>query len=109
MKKTDEMDTNIKLRSEELGFKAAVLLLAIWVLYECRQGFFSGGTFNRLPFLILLVTLCIQRFSEMAIKRKMISGDEEYKEPNKLLWGIIMIVAIIAIVLSIGSLILNYK
>lgn len=103
MKKMDEMDRNIRLHSEELGFKTAVLLLAIWVLYECWQGIFNGGTYNRLPAFSLIVTLCVQAFSEMAMKRKMISGDEEYKEPNKIIWCIIMFIAVIAIVLSIGS------
>lgn len=34
MKKVDEMERNIKLRSEELGYKVAVMVLAIWTLYE---------------------------------------------------------------------------
>ena len=40
MKKMDEMDRNIRLRSEELGFKAAVLILAVWVLIESWRNFF---------------------------------------------------------------------
>ncbi|RCX08161.1 hypothetical protein DFR58_1451 [Anaerobacterium chartisolvens] len=110
MRKMDEMGRNIRLRSEELGFKSAVLILAVWVLYECWQGFFNGGTYNHLPALILIVTLCVQGLSEMVMKRKMISGDEEYKEPNKILWWSIMFIAAIAIILSIGSyLMLNYN
>ncbi len=103
MKKMDEMDRNIRLRSEELGFKSSVLILAIWGLYECWQSFFNGGTYNPLPTLILIATLCVQGFSEMVMKRKMISGDEEYKEPNIILWSIIMLIAVVTIVLSIGS------
>mgnify|MGYP000342901523 CR=1 FL=1 len=103
MKKMDEMDRNIKLRSEELGFKGAVLALAIWTLYECWNKLFNSGSNNLLPSLILIAVLCVQRFYEMAIKRKMIAGDEEYKEPHKLLWVIISIVAVVAIILSIGS------
>lgn len=103
MKKMDEMDRNIRLRSEELGFKAAVLALAIWNLYEYGNHLFNGSDNNPLPSLILIVVLCIQRFSEMAMKRKMIVGDEEYKEPNKVLWGIISIVAVVAIILSLGA------
>lgn len=53
--------------------------------------------------MILTVVICVQGFSEMAMKRKMISGDKEYKEPNKILRSVIAIIAIIAILLSIGS------
>ena len=102
MKNMDEMDRNIKLRSEELGFKVAVLALAIWTLYELWNKLFNGGDNNILPSAIMIVVLCVQRFSEMAMKRKMIAGDEEYKEPNKLLWIIILGVAILAIILSVG-------
>ena len=102
MKKMDEMDRNIRLRSEELGYKIAVLALAIWTLYESWQAFFNNHQIVNLPMYILLLILCVQKFSEMAMKRKMIAGDEEYREPNKLVWSIIAIVAIIAIVISIG-------
>jgi len=105
MKKIDEMDRNIKLRSESLGYKAALMCLAIWTLYESWQTLSNGGQggHNILPMTVLMVALCVQWFSEMAMKRKMISGDEEYKEPNKILRSIIAIIAITAIVISIGS------
>jgi len=103
MKKMDEMDRNIKFRSESLGFKAAVLCLAIWTLYESWQTLSNGGTHNILPMMVLMAALCVQGFSEMIMKRKMIAGDTEYKEPNKILWSAVAIFAIIAIVLSIGS------
>jgi len=103
MKKIGEMDRNIKLRSESLGYKAALMCLAIWTLYESWQTLSNGGAHNILPMMVLMVALCVQGFSEMAMKRKMISGDEEYKEPNKILRSVIAIIAIVAIVLSIGS------
>lgn len=102
MKKMDEMNRNIRLRSEELGFKAAVFVLAVWVLIECWRNFTGGDIFNPIPMIILAAVLCVQGFSEMFMRRKMISGDEEYREPNKFLWGMISAIVIIAIVLSIG-------
>lgn len=102
MQKMDEMDRNIKLRSEELGFKMAVLALAIRTLYESWQAYFNNVKTNNLSVYILALVLCVQGFSEMIMKRKMIAGDEEYKEPNKFLWSVIAIIAVIAIVLSIG-------
>ena len=102
MKKMDEMDRNIRLRSEELGLKAAVFVLAVWVLIECWRNFSGDGISNPIPMLVLAAVLCVQGFSEMQMKRKMISGDEEYREPNKLLWSIISAIAIIAIIITIG-------
>ena len=46
---------------------------------------------------------CVQGFSQLAIKQKMIAGDEEYKEPNKLLWTVIAAVIIVAIIASVGT------
>ena len=53
MKKADEMDRSIRLRSEEIGFKIAVLALAAWTLFECwrkltgNAGVDFGGDFMR--------------------------------------------------------------
>ena len=101
----DEMDRNIKLRSESLGYKAALVSLAIWGLYESWQTLSVGGQngFNILPMAVLVIVVCVQGFTEMAMKRKMISGDEEYKEPNKLLRVVIAILVIAAIIISISS------
>lgn len=102
MKKMDEMDRNIKLRSESLGFKVAVLALAIWTLYELWNKLFGSGGNNILPSTIMIVVLCVQWLSEMAMKRKMVAGDEEYKEPNRFLWVTILSVAVLAVILSVG-------
>ena len=105
MKKMDEMDRYLRLRSESLGFKAAKVCLAAWGLYECWQTFSAGGQdgFNILPAMILIVAVCVQGFSEIVMKRKMTSGDDEYKEPNKLLRIAVAAVVIAAVVISVGS------
>ena len=103
MNKMDEMDSILKLRSEELGFKTAIFGLTIWALYGCWQTLLNGAVYNPVPIFIVITSLCVQSFSEMAMKRKMISGDTEYKEPNKILWSIIAIIAIIATILYIGA------
>ena len=35
MKKLDEMDRNIQLRSEEIGYKVTLLILSVWTFYDC--------------------------------------------------------------------------
>ena len=103
MKKMDEMDRNIQLRSEEWGYRSASLALAAWTLFNCWQTLMNGAAYHPLPGLVLCFAACVQGFSQLAMKQKMIAGDEEYKEPNKLLWTIIISVIAAAIIVSIGT------
>lgn len=103
MKKMDEMDRNIQLRSEEMGYRVAMLALCAWTLFNCWQTFANGGKHEPLPSLILCLAVCVQSFSQIVIKQKMVTSDEEYKEPNKLVQTIIASTVIIVIILSIGT------
>lgn len=107
MKKMDEMSRNIRLRSEEMGFKFLILALSVWNLLECYLAFFKSANFNIIPVLLLVGACSIQSFYESYLKRKMIEGDEEYREPNKFLSGIILSIATIAIIISLGYFISN--
>lgn len=99
----DEMDRNIQLRSEEWGYRSASLALAAWTLFNCWQTLMNGTAYHPLPGLVLCFAACVQGFSQLAMKQKMIAGDEEYKEPNKLLWTIIISVIAAAIIVSTGT------
>lgn len=103
MKKLDEMDRNIQLRSEETGYRVTLLILSVWTFYDCWQALVNGAKYSPLPGLIVCFAVCIQGFSQMAMKRKMIAGDEEYHEPNKFVWAIVGVIAVVAILLSIGT------
>ena len=37
MKKYDEMERNIQLRSEEVGYKVALIILNLWTIYNIFQ------------------------------------------------------------------------
>lgn len=103
MRKMDEMDRNIQLRSEELGYRVAVLALCAWTLFNSWQTLANGAKHEPLPSLILCLAVCVQSFSQIMMKQKMIAGDEEYQEPNKPLGTVLAIIAIVAVVLSIGT------
>lgn len=103
MKKMDELDRSIRLRSEEVGFKAAILALAAASLWECWNKIFGSGAYNPLPVLALLAVLCVQGFAELAMKRQMIAGDDEYREPNKLVRRLLGLVVAAAVILSLGA------
>lgn len=99
----DEMDRDIQFRSEEWGYRVAMLALCAWGLFNCWQTFTSGARYNPLPCLILCLSVSVQSFSQIAIKQKMVAGDEEYKEPNKLVQTIIASVVVVVVILSIGT------
>lgn len=103
MKKMDEMDRNLQLHSEEWGYRAALLSLSAWTLFSCWQALMHDGEYSPLPSLILCFAVCVQGFSQMAMKRKMVAGDEEYREPNKLLRTAIAAIVAVVLILSIGT------
>lgn len=109
MKKMDEMDRNIQLHSEEWGFRAALLSLSAWTLFDCWQALMHGTEHNPLPALILCFAVCVQGFAQIAMKRKMVAGDEEYREPNKLLRTIIAVIVAAVLVLALGTYFLMSK
>lgn len=103
MRKMDEMERSIQLHAEEWGYRAALLSLSAWALFNCWQAFTNGSEYSPLPALILCLAVCVQGFSQMAMRRKMVAGDEEYREPNKLLRAVIVAIVVVVLVLSVGA------
>lgn len=103
MKKMDEMDRNIQLHSEEWGYRAALLALSAWTLFNCRQSLMHDLEYNPLPSLILCFAVSVQAFSQIAMKQKMVAGDEEYREPNKFLRAVIATIVLVVLILSVGT------
>lgn len=102
MRKMDEMDRAIQLRSEEWGYKTALFGLCGWTVFNIYQSITKGIELEMLPCLILCLSISVQGFAQTAIKRNMIAGDEEYKEPNKLVQGVILAVVTVIVVLAVG-------
>ena len=103
MKKMDEMDRNIQLHSEEWGYRTALLSLSAWTLFNCWQSLMSDLEYNPLPSLVLCFAVSVQAFSQIAMKQKMVAGDEEYQEPNKLLRTVIATIVLVVLILSVGT------
>ena len=103
MKKMDEMDRSIQLHSEEWGYRAALLSLSAWTLLNCWQTLMYDLEYSPVPSLILCFAVCVQGFSQMAMKRKMVAGDEEYREPNQFLRTVITSIVVVVVILSIGT------
>ncbi len=103
MKKMDEMDRNIQLHSEEWGYRVALLSLSAWTLFNCWRSLMYDLEYNPLPSLILCFAVSVQAFSQIAMKQKMVAGDEEYQEPNKLLRTVIATIVLVVLILSVGT------
>ena len=102
MGKMDEMDRAIQLRSEEWGYKTALFGLCGWTVFNIYQSITKGIELEMLPCLILCLSISVQGFTQIAIKQKMVDGDEDFKEPNKLVQGVILAVVTVIVVLAVG-------
>ena len=99
-KPLDEMERNIKLLSQSYGFHVAIFIMVGWTLYESYLVLFTSAQKpNIIPCIILTVLNLLQYFFEMVLKRKMIAGDTEYKEPDIII-KVIITVAIISVTLA---------
>ena len=103
LNKLDEMDLNIQLRSQALAYKIAVLSFSIWIIFNSYQVFVNKEKFQIIPVLILCLINGVEYFSKASLKQKMVSGDDEYEAPNKVLQFIVLCVAIVAIIIFIGT------
>ena len=105
----DEMGKSIQLHAQSVGYRLAVLLLAIWTLYESYIALTTGQRLYIVPSLVLTAVCAVEGIYESILKRKMIQGDDEYREPNKVLITILAVIAIAAIIVSIGSFVILQK
>lgn len=102
-KPLDEMDRNIKLRAESLGFKISMLLMSIWTLYESYIALTTGARLNILPCLMVTASCAAESLCETIIKHRMIKGDDEYREPNKALLAAVAAITTAAVIVAVGT------
>ena len=102
-KPIDEMERNINLKAQSFAYMVAKILLSIWALYESYVTLTDGGRLNIIPILIFTIMNASEGFYGLVLKRKMITGDEEYKEPNKVVRTAIVVVTLAVILISVGT------
>lgn len=101
----DEMDRNIRMRSESWGYRVAMLFLWIWFMYSLYKSKVYGANIELVPWMILTVSSSVQFVSETVMKQKMIAGDEEYKKDRKsrILFELIFGVAVLTFLIIYGG------
>lgn len=97
MKKMDEMDRNIRMRSESWGYRVAMTSLCVWIMYNNYKTIVYGAKLEMIPVLILGLGVNAHNISMSMIKRKMVAGDDEYKEPNNFIQTVITTIVIAAL------------
>lgn len=100
------MDKKILLQSHSLSFKITLLLLSLWTIYENYVAFMEKQAAHSISGYILVIALVFEGIYEQILKHRMVQGDEEYKEPNKALLTVIAIIVAVALIISIGSILL---
>lgn len=98
----DEMQRAIRDRSQVYGFRLAVLALALWTLYNLLMHFGQGAAYNPLPSLLLCGVLLYQIAWESYLKRSMVEGAEDYREPDVFIRGIFAAIALAVIIVAAG-------
>lgn len=83
MRKMDEMERSIRVRSESLGYKFFLVVLAVWTIVELTMHLVNGNSYNYIPSILLIAGLLVEGFYEESMKRRMVAGDEEYQEPSR--------------------------
>lgn len=95
----DEMERHILLRSQAFGYRAAMLVLATWVIYKSTMTLVKDAAFDPLPAILMWIPMGVQWVSNEVMKRKMTAGDEEYKEPNTTLKKVAVAIVAAALIM----------
>lgn len=105
MKKMDEMDRNIRMRSESWGYRVAMLFLWIWLVYNLYKTIIHGTRIELLPLVIFSLSSFVQLVSEIVMKLKMVAGDKEYKEDrnSRILFEVIVGTALLIFLIIYGG------
>lgn len=103
----DEMQKDIKIRSQSNAFKFVVGALIIWILYEIYYSYTNSVRVYFMPTLLIISTMLVHNISMLILKKRMVSGDEEYKEPNKIIWNVVLIVVLTILILVFGIYLAN--
>lgn len=106
MKKLDEMDKKIRMQSQSLSFRITLLLLSLWTIYEGYIAFVEKQSPNSISGYLLVTVLVFECIYEQILKHRMVDGDEEYKEPNKALLVVLAIFIAVALIISLGTILL---
>lgn len=101
MRKMDEMEKAVYLRSVKYGFLFYMFALCCWVIYNMVHSIIGSPVT-----LVLIGGILVQGLTNMYMQHKMVKDDDEYKEPSAL--SRILIYFFIALALTAAILFVGF-
>ncbi|MBN7771797.1 hypothetical protein [Clostridium aminobutyricum] len=102
-RKMDEMEMSIALKAQRNALIYVLLALTIWSLYESFKVYTQHISFNSVPSFLLVTTSFVLILSQLVLQKRVVKGDDEYKDPTSILKIIVIGVIVAAIIISIGA------
>lgn len=103
--KPDEMEQQIAFKAQRNALIFLWLALFIWTLYESYKVYAFHASLNLLPCLLLVASTIIQSVSQVIMSHNAGKGEEEAPKVPLILKELLLCVAITAIIVAIGSVI----
>jgi len=102
-RKMDEMEKDIALKAQRNALIYILLVLAIWSFYESFKVYTQQISLYLVPSFLLVTTSFVLILSQLVLQKRVIKGDDEYKDTTPILKTILVGVIIAAIIISIGA------
>ena len=99
----DEMERYILFRSQRNAYFFLVAALAVWSFYESWQVYARHTRLNLLPCLLLVGAVLVQSFSQLAMTRRAVQGDEDSCETGPLAKLVVLACALACVAASAGA------
>lgn len=103
-RKMDEMEKDIALKAQRIALIYALLALAIWSFYESFKVYTQQYTsLNLAPSFLLVTTSLVLIISQLVLQKRVVKGDDEYKDTTPIIKIIGVGIIVVAIIISIGA------
>jgi hypothetical protein len=97
LKKPDEMEKSVHLKSIRLAWVYTVIFLVVWGLVESQTAKINQVSVNTLPIILLITQNFVLIFAQLFFRFRMTRGGNEEKE--SLLRYIVPVIAVIGIII----------
>lgn len=103
LRKMDEMDKSIAMKSQRIALVYVVGVLVVWSLYESYKVYAYNTRINMAPSFLLVSTSLVLIFSQWVLQRQAVKDDSEYKQGNSVWKYALIFIVIASAIASIGA------
>ncbi len=102
-RKMDEMEKDIALKAQRNALIYVLLVLVTWSFYESFKVYTQHTPLNSAPSFLLVTTSLVLILSQLVLQKRVVKGDDEYKDTTPILKIIVVGIIVAAIIISIGA------